>query len=265
MAAVAQDWVSRDTVVATVNGQDITLSHVIIAYATLPEQFQQYKVVPLLEDIIDQLIQKTAFSHTQTGSVPDRVVLSLENERRSLLAAKEIERVLGEAVNDADVRTAYEAEYRNGPEGEEYDAAHILVETEKEAQAIKAELDTGADFAMTAQEKSVGPSGPNGGDLGRFGQGRIAPDFETAVIALAPGEVSDPVQTQFGWHVILLKKTRPLAAPRFEAVQDEITQSFQRKAVDAHIKDLTAKADVERADLGAIDPEIIRDLDVVRN
>ncbi len=261
---MAQGEVSRDTVVATVNGQDITLGHVIVAYATLPSQFQQLAATDLLPGLIEQLIQQTALSQTQPGDLPDHVALSLENERRSLLAAEEIERVLASAVTEDDLRAAYDAQYLNASQAIEFNAAHILLENLEDAQIVKAELDAGADFAKMAREKSTGPSGPNGGDLGWFGAGRMVPEFENGVLALEPGEVSDPVQTQFGWHVILLKETRPVTPPEFAAVRGELEQSMQQDAVEAYVTNLTAAAEVTRPDLSGLDPEVIRDLDIVR-
>lgn len=265
IAVHAEETVDRDTVVAVVNGQEIKLGHMIIAYATLPEQYQQLPADVLFTGILDQLVQQTALSQTQSGDLPPHVAMSLENERRSLLAAEEIERVMAGAASEADLKAAYDDQYSDTPKGEEYNAAHILVETEDEANAIKSDLDEGADFAETAKEKSTGPSGPNGGDLGWFGSGRMVPDFEAAVVALEPGQISDPVQTQFGWHVILLKETRPVSAPEFDDVREELEQTLRQEAVDSFVSDLTSEADIERPDISEISPEVIRDLDIVRN
>ncbi|MHA6264324.1 peptidylprolyl isomerase [Arenibacterium sp. CAU 1754] len=253
------------TVVARVNGQEITLGHMIVAHATLPQQYQQLPPEVLFNAILDQLIQQSALNEAYTGDVPLHVQLSLENEKRSLIAAEEIEKIMSTAASDDQVRAEYDAKYADGFGGQEFNAAHILVETQEEATAIKAEIEAGADFAAVAKEKSTGPSGPNGGALNWFGLGAMVPEFETAVVALEPGQVSDPVQTQFGWHVILLNETRKAKAPSLDEVRGEIEDGLRQKAVEARIEELTSAATVERPEIEDLNPEILRNLDLIRN
>jgi len=259
----AQDTPTADTVVATVNGTDITLGHMIVARATLPEQYQQLPDDILFRGILDQLVQQTALSQTLDSELPARIALSLENERRSLMAGEAIEGVLVEITTEAAIQAAYDEKYSNVEQAEEYNASHILVETEEEALALKAQLDGGADFATLAKEKSTGPSGPQGGALGWFGSGMMVPAFEAAVIALAPGAVSDPVQTQFGWHVITLNETRKTSAPSLDEVREELTQEVQKAAVELHINGVVEGAEVDRSASEAIDPTVLKQLDLV--
>ena len=259
----AQDTPTADTVVATVNGTDITLGHMIVARATLPEQYQQLPDDILFRGILDQLVQQTALSQTLDSELPARIALSLENERRSLMAGEAIEGVLVEINTEAAIQAAYDEKYSNVEQAEEYNASHILVETEEEALALKAQLDGGADFATLAKEKSTGPSGPQGGALGWFGSGMMVPAFEAAVIALAPGAVSDPVQTQFGWHVITLNETRKTSAPSLDEVREELTQEVQKAAVELHIDGVVEGAEVDRSASEAIDPTVLKQLDLV--
>jgi peptidyl-prolyl cis-trans isomerase C len=259
----AQDTPTADTVVATVNGTDITLGHMIVARATLPEQYQQLPDDILFRGILDQLVQQTALSQTLDSELPARIALSLENERRSLMAGEAIEGVLVEITTEAAIQAAYDEKYSNVEQAEEYNASHILVETEEEALALKAQLDGGADFATLAKEKSTGPSGPQGGALGWFGSGMMVPAFEAAVIALAPGAVSDPVQTQFGWHVITLNETRKTSAPSLDEVREELTQEVQKAAVELHIDGVVEGAEVDRSASEAIDPTVLKQLDLV--
>lgn len=254
-----------DTVVASVNGQDITLGHVIIARATLPQQYQQISPDVLYNALVDQLIQQTALEQTLSGEMSRQVTLQIENETRSLMAAAVIENIMGDAAGDEAVKAAYDAKYGSGFGEDEFSAAHILVETEEEARAIKADLDNGADFAETAKEKSTGPSGPGGGDLGWFGPGAMVPEFEAAVVGLSPGQVSDPVKTQFGWHVILLNDRRQSAAPDLEAAREELVTQLQQDAVESRIEELTAAATVERPEIDGLKPEMILNLDLVGN
>ncbi|AFO89241.1 peptidylprolyl isomerase [Phaeobacter inhibens] len=254
-----------NTVVATVNGEEITIGHMIIARATLPQQYQQLPDDVLYDAILDQLIQQTSLKQELNGEVPKYVVLSLENEARSLLAADVIEKVMENAASDEDLRTAYDEKYTDGTGGDEFNASHILVETEEDAADIRAELDAGADFATLARERSTGPSGPNGGELGWFSKGRMVPEFEEAVLVMGAGDVSDPVQTQFGWHVIKLNDRRTSAAPTFDEVREELATQMRQEAVEDRVLSLTTAATIERPEIEDLDPAILKNLDLVRN
>lgn len=259
--AVAQDSPSIDTVVATVNGTDITLGHMIIARASLPQQYQQLPDEVLFNGILDQLVQQAALADTYDGDLPARVRLSLENETRSLTAGEVIERNMAMPLSEEDVAAAYDEQYANAEAGDEYNASHILVETEEEAKSIKEELDGGADFAALAREKSTGPSGPGGGSLGWFGPGMMVPSFEAAVVELEPGAISNPVQTQFGWHVIKLNETRKTEAPSLESVREELELQLRQTRVQTAIEDVTAAATVDRAGAEGLDPALLKNID----
>jgi len=254
-----------NTVVAVVNGEEITLGHMILSRATLPAQYQQLPPDVLYNAILDQLIQQTALKQVLHGEVPRYVELSLENEARSLLAADVIENVMEKSSHEEDLLAAYDAEYSTGDGGDEFNASHILLESEEEANVIKLELDAGADFATLAKERSTGPSGPSGGELGWFSKGRMVPAFEEAVLKLKSGEISAPVQTQFGWHVIILNERRKTAAPEFEAVREELATRLQNLAVEARVNELTTAAKIERPVIEDLDPAILQNLDLVRN
>ena len=261
LPAAAQDEAGLDTVVATVNGTEITVGHMIIARATLPEQYQQLPDEILFKGILDQLVQQTALADTYQGDLPARVKLSMENENRSLVAGEVIENVMAGPVDEDALKAAYDEQYASAEQGDEYNASHILVETEEEALAIKAELDGGADFAELAREKSTGPSGPGGGSLGWFGKGMMVPSFEAAVIAMEPGAVSEPVETQFGWHVIMLNETRKTEAPALDTVREELELQIRQTRVQTTIDSITEAADVDRAAADGIDPAILKNIE----
>lgn len=254
-----------NTVVATVNGEEITLGHMIMARESLPQEYKQLPDDVLYNAILDQLIEQTALKQELHGSVPHYVQLSVENEKRALLAANVIETVMKAASSEEALRIAYEEKYSEGDGGDEFNAAHILVETKEDALEIKAELDAGADFTILAKERSIGPSGPNGGDLGWFTKGRMVPEFEQAVLDLHAGEISDPVETQFGWHLILLNERRKTAAPSFEQARPTLVQELQNAAVESRVADLTAAANIERTEVTDLNPAVLRDLSLVRN
>lgn len=254
-----------NTVVATVNGEDITIGHMVMARENLPEQYKQLPDDVLYNAILDQLVQQTALKQQLHGEVPQYVQLSVENEKRAMLAADVIQMVMEKAITEDKLRAAYDAKYSTGEGGDEFHAAHILLESEEDALDVKKELDAGADFATLAKERSTGPSGPNGGDLGWFATGRMVPEFEEAVLALKSGEVSAPVETQFGWHVILLHDRRKTEAPEFEEVRGQLSEELRQTAVEARVNELTAAAEIDRPEIEDLDPAILKDLSLIRN
>jgi len=252
------------TVVATVDGTDITLGHMILVRLGLPQQYNQLPPDVLFQGILDQLVQQAVLEKSFQGEVPKRVDLTLENERRALIAGEAVDDFLAGAVTEDEIEAAYSEKYSSAEPEVEYRAAHILVETEDEAKKLIEELDNGADFAELAKEHSTGPSGPNGGDLGWFGKGMMVPEFETAVAEMEPGAHSaTPVKTQFGWHVIMLNETREKSAPKLEEVRDEIVNELQRVAVEAHIDELTQKAEIDRSGAKGVDPTLLTNSDLL--
>lgn len=265
LPATAQETTTPDptTVVATVGGTEITLGHMMVAWASLPDQYKALPDEVLFQGILDQLVDQTALQQAFTGDIPHRIELQLENERRSLTAGQSIEEFMALPLDEADVQAAYEADYGGAEETPEFNASHILVETEEEALAVVAELEAGADFAAVAQEKSTGPSGPNGGQLGWFGAGAMVPEFETAVMELEVGAVSGPVQTQFGWHVVKLNEKRVQDAPALEDVREELELQLRQVRLQSLIEETTAAAQVDRSAAEGVDPSVIKQIDVL--
>jgi peptidyl-prolyl cis-trans isomerase C len=149
-------------------------------------------------------------------------------------------------MTDDSLRTRYEEYLAANPPVSEQRARHILVANEDEAREVIVKLDGGADFAELAKEISTGPSGERGGDLGYFTAEQMVPEFSTAASALEPGQYSkDPVQTQFGWHVIMLEDRRDVAPASFEEMEPQLRQDFTRENVEIVLKELRDKATVE--------------------
>ena len=261
----AQDTLTADSVVATVNGTEITLGHMLMVRASLPDQYQQLPDDVLWDGIMDQIVQQTVLSQQDSGEETRRIKLALENERRALLAAQVIEGIVGDAITDEAVQAMYDENYLQGEQSEEYNASHILVETEEEAAAIVEELNGGADFAEVARAKSTGPSGPNGGQLGWFGAGMMVPEFQTAVEELEVGAISGPVQTQFGWHVIILNEKRTIEAPALEAVRGEIENQLSQQAVTQKIDELTDAATVTRTAKEEVDTSVLSNIGLLED
>ncbi|MBN8185173.1 MAG: peptidylprolyl isomerase [Salipiger thiooxidans] len=252
-----------DSVVATVNGQDITLGHMLVIRAQLPEQYQQLGDEVLWDGILDQIVQQTVLAQDDRAEETKRVTLSLDNERRSLMAAEVVQAIANDAVSDDAVQAAYDAEYATAELGKEFNASHILVETEEEAQALIEELNGGADFAELAKTKSTGPSGPNGGELGWFGPGMMVEPFQAAVEQMSVGEISAPVQTQFGWHVIKLNEERNKEAPQLEEVRADIELKLQQEAVQNYIDEKLGAAEVTRTDKADIDTSVLSNMQLL--
>lgn len=250
------------TVVATVNGEAITLGHVIAARLTLPEQYQAMPNDVLLDGLIEQLIQQTVLGQAM-GEMTRRAQIQLDNERRAITATEKLDDVITSAVDDAKIQAAYDAEYADATPTKEWNASHILVETEEEAAALIEELAGGADFAQLAREKSTGPSGPNGGELGWFGEGMMVKPFEDAVMGMTDGAVAGPVQTQFGWHVIKLNESHMKGAPALEEVAGDIVAKLENDAVEQALSALLAAAKIDRIDLDGLDPAVLSDISLL--
>ncbi|MFV0333820.1 MAG: peptidylprolyl isomerase [Tropicimonas sp.] len=256
------DAVTADTVVATVGGADITLGHMIVARNTLPPQYQQLDPATLWDGLLDQLVQQNAMAQSLGEDVSKATQLSIDNAVSGLLAGEAIGKLLQAAVTEEALQAAYDARFAEAEPTPEYHAAHILVETEDEAKALREALDGGADFAELAKEKSTGPTGPNGGDLGWFGLGMMVPEFETAVVALEPGQVSDPVQTQFGWHVVKLIETRMAEPPALDEVRGELAAEIENAAVQETLDKVLAETEVVKPET-EFDPALLNNLDLV--
>ncbi len=256
---------AADTVVATVNGKDITLGHMIAMRESLPPQYLQLDDKTLFDGILDQLVQQEALAEVSAAEMRKRDTLTLENQRRGYLAGVTLDETAKAAVTDAAVQALFDEKYAHAEPGKEYSAAHILVATEDEAKAIKAELDGGADFAAIAKEKSTDRgSAAAGGDLGWFGVGMMVKPFEDAVIAMKKGEVSAPVQSQFGWHIIKLNDERTAAKPTIEDVRAKLEGELQGSAVEAKVTELTGAAKVEKK-VDGIDPAILKNVALIDN
>ena len=260
---VQAEELTADSVVATVNGKEITLGHMLAVRSNLPEQYQQLGDDVLWDGILDQIVQQQVLATDDRANETKRVTIALDNEKRALLAAEVVASVAKEALTDDAVQSAYDAEYANAELGKEFNASHILVETEEEAKAIAEELKGGADFATLAKSRSTGPSGPNGGDLGWFGPGMMVEPFQVAVEGMEPGAISAPVQTQFGWHVIKLNETRNMEAPALDEVRDQLELTVQQEAVKAYIEGKMASAEVTRTDKADVDTSALSNIDLL--
>lgn len=259
--ALAQDEAAptADTVVATVNGTEITLGELIILREKLPAQYQALPDDMLFKGLMDQAIQQATLEQSVEAEKTKRDEIWMRTDARSYMAGKALQALVEAAVNDASLQAAYDAKYANAPAQKEYSAQHILVDSEEKAKELKAQIDGGADFGELAKANSSDTgSAVNGGDLGWFGLGMMVKPFEDAVVAAAPGSVSDPVQTDFGWHLIKVNEVRDAAKPTIDEVRDELAAEIEQTVVEAKLAELTGAADITRPGEG-LDPALLRD------
>ncbi|MEC8794864.1 MAG: peptidylprolyl isomerase, partial [Pseudomonadota bacterium] len=198
------------------------------------------------------------------GGLSTASELALENQRRTFMATETLNARVEAEISEEKIQAAYDADYANAEPEPQFNASHILVPTEEEALEVKALLDGGADFAETAKEKSTGPSGPSGGELGWFGKGMMVEPFEAAVLEMAAGDVSDPVQTQFGWHIIKVNETGTVPIPPLEQVRSEIEERLNQAFVESLIAEYSEAAEIVKPET-AIDPAVIRDMELLEN
>ncbi|PRY93022.1 peptidyl-prolyl cis-trans isomerase C [Hasllibacter halocynthiae] len=248
--------VTLDTPLARVGETEITVGDLLAARQALPEQFRALPDDQLFSGLLDQVTQQEALAQS-VEEEPEGLPYVVDAARREQLAAIALNDAMAEAVTDDEVRAAYDEQVAAFEGAPEYEAAHILVETEEEAQEVRAALEDGADFGELAMERSTGPSGPRGGDLGWFQAGQMVEPFQDAVETLEPGELSDPVETQFGWHVIRLNDTRTQEPPAFEDVEPQLRQALQREAVGAVVAERAADADIELLEPEGVGPSVL--------
>lgn len=201
------------------------------------------------EQLIDDLVMRELIMQDGISKHVDKdqkLIDDVEKVRRQLIINNTVKKQIEDnPVTDAELQTEYDSQLASF-KVQEYKARHILVETEDDAKAIIAELDKGADFAELAIAKSTGPSGKNGGDLGWFGEGQMVEPFANAVVAMEKGSYSkEPVQTQFGWHVILKEDERSATPPTLDEVKDQLQQIIVQQRISTYLDSLKSKATIE--------------------
>jgi peptidyl-prolyl cis-trans isomerase C len=243
-----------DPVLAKVNGSEIRQSDVTLAEEELAPSLAQMdpasKKDNVLSFLIDlKIVAKAAEDKKLENSDDFKRRLAFTRSRLlmdSLLATEG-----KSATTDDSMKKVYEEASKQITGEQEVHARHILVESEDEAKAVKEELNKGADFAELAKKKSKDPGASDGGDLGFFTKDQMVPEFSAVAFALDPGKVSDPVKSQFGWHVIKVEEKRSRQAPAFDQVKGQIETYVTRKAQADYVAKLREAAKVERMDKSA--------------
>ena len=201
----------------------------------------------LLQEAINVELMKQAADKEGISDSPE-VKAKLESLRTQVLASEVLRAyVAGLSIDDAALKAEYDKQIAGDP-GKEFKARHILIADEQTAKDVIAKLDGGADFAELAKTTSTGPSGPKGGDLGWFQPATMVPEFAAAASEMNKGEYSKtPVQTQFGWHVILLEDVRTPEPPPFDDVKDQLRQILVQQSLLDYLKELRSGATIKIA------------------
>lgn len=244
---------ASDPVVARVNATEIHRSDLAAALTTMPPQVQQMQMSQIYPLLLDRMVDMKllAAAGRAAGLANDPAVKRqvAEAEDHAIQQAY-LDSKVKQQITDDSLRKKYQEELNSNPPEEEVHARHILVASEADAKAIITQLQKGADFATLAKQKSTDGSAREGGDLGFFTHDEIVPEFADAAFAMKPGEISKtPVKTQFGYHVIKVEERRKQEAPSFDDAKDEIAGQLQQELTQSVVKDLQAKAKVERFDI----------------
>jgi len=248
--AMAQTANVEDTTpVAKVGDLTITAGDVTQAQADFSQELAQVPAERRQSILIDVLVDMAllagaaeAVGLDQGPAFKRRLAFLRTRALRNIYVEKEI---VGTITPDQ-IKAEYDKQSADFKPEEEISARHILVASKEEAEALIAELDGGKDFAELAREKSTGPSGPNGGDLGRFSRGRMVPEFEAAAFGLAAGAHSaEPVQTQFGWHVIKVEEKGESSPPPLAQMEEQVRSALVRQNFETVMTRLRAETPVE--------------------
>ena len=228
--------------IQTVNGVDIDSSvlnlYLETRFGKPADSLTEQERTTAQQEIVDIYLITTQPRAVELANEP-RAKAQLELQRRGLLAQLTASDFMSaNEATEEEIQQAYKEQIALAPESQ-FKARHILVETQAAAQEIIGALDAGSDFAELAKEKSTGPSGPNGGDLGWFSPEQMVKPFSDAVAALEDGAYSsEPVQTQFGWHVILREESRANEPPTLESVRDMIKQRIAQEKLQDYLEKL---------------------------
>ena len=245
-------------IVANVNNEDISLETMIHAMNELPPEIQSQPFMSYYEDLLERVIDIKLFAQEGKKMKLDEepsVRAAIDFVIEKVLMQAFLSKYVQENIKEENLKSSYNNFIADETSREEIKASHILIDTESEAIDVINMLNDGDDFAELAKNKSTGPSGPSGGDLGWFKRGQMVPPFEKAAFSLNKNEISQrPVQTQFGWHVIKIFDKRIPEAPSYESMKSKLIQDLERKIVSKKIQDLRNDALIEKLSSSELEP-----------
>lgn len=241
-----QDKKHNDIIVATIDGKSIYLSEI----KDIADRIPQYAELPF-DMIYPQLLKKYIIKEVVYKSAQDSeiqknpmVQTAIQEATETIISKAYMDKKINELMTPEKLKELYLTESRNMPRNDEIHARHILVHTEKEAKNILLQLEAGADFIMLANAKSIEET-TDGGDLGYFQKNMMIPDFGEAVFALKKGELSKPIKTPFGWHIVYIEDRRLAELPKFEEVQDQLKLLFVERNLQEILEQEKVKHNVK--------------------
>lgn len=243
---------AEDAVVATVNGKSITEADVRLAEAEIGSDLGSLPEATKRRVLVEYLIENQLFAEAAEG---DKLASSAEFDgrmqywRRRALRDTYFDKSVKSAVSEAEAKRYYDQQVKQLKPEEEVQARHILVESEDKAKEIAEQIAHGADFAQMAKEHSKDPGTKDeGGSLGYFSRGQMVPQFEEAAFKLQKGDISQPVQTQFGWHLIQVEDRRERQPPGFDAIKERLMASMMHRKAQEVATTLRGQAKIEYLD-----------------
>jgi peptidyl-prolyl cis-trans isomerase C len=240
-----------DPVVVRVNGVDIGESDIALAEedvgssmpAMPPPQKREY-LITYLTDVV--ILAQAAQKQKLGDSLEVRRQIAFARNKALMEAL--LQNSAKAAETDAEMHKVYDEAVKQMGAEQEVHARHILVDTEEEAKAIEAELKGGADFSEEAKKKSRDPGAANGGDLGYFTKDQMVPEFAEVAFKLDKGQISDPIHTQFGWHIIKVEDKRAKPTPSFDEVKAQVQNYIAHRTQAELVESLRKTATIERLD-----------------
>lgn len=252
LALAPAHFAAADEIVATVNGKNITEADIKLAETEIGSDLGSLPEATKRRVLVEYLIENQLFAEAaegnKLGSTPE-FDGRMQYWRRRALRDTYFEKTVKDSVSEADAKKLYDEQVKLLKPEEEVKARHILVESEDKAKEIAEKIAHGADFADMAKQFSKDPgTKDDGGSLGYFSKGQMVPQFEEAAFKLEEGDVSDPVQTQFGWHLIQVEDRRERQPPAFDVIKERLIASMMHRKAQEIAADLRSKAEIEYVD-----------------
>ena len=239
-------------VIAVINGQPLTKMHydqLLEQYRPEARQWAEQNKARFMRELVLQEILAQEGKRINIEKTPE-MQARLHVQTNSTLARAVVQKYIDEkaSITDKRMQQYYDQHKTEFIEDDQITASHILVKTEEEARDVLKELKQGKDFDEVAKAKSTDPSSSQGGSLGTFGRGRMVEPFEEAAFALKAGDLSEPVQTQFGWHIIKVTDRSEGAQQPFDEVKEDIRQKLSSDYIQTLLQELQDKATIEVKD-----------------
>jgi peptidyl-prolyl cis-trans isomerase C len=252
--AVSAEETADDKIVAKVNGKPITEGDMKYAEGELGSELgnlpAEVKRRALAEYLIDNALFAEAAEAEKLGATPE-FEEQMRYLRQRLLREQYFEKTLKGAIDEEEAKKIYDVRVASLKTEDEVAARHILVDSEEKAKELRAKIVGGADFGEVAKENSTDPgSKEQGGLLGYFTKGQMVPEFDAAVFKMLKGQVSEPIKTNFGWHIIKLEDRRRKEPPSFDDVKTTIMNSLAVRKAQEKAAELREKASVDYVDAG---------------